>query len=98
MLGVVEGCVGLFANVVPKNITGLPICNIVKDGSIRKFIAGNGSEIGRVGYLRNPEIFEIQLASSLDVNSKSVLLAAAYAIVSTTLKSEVLIVNRRHRS
>ena len=90
ILGIVEGW-GLFSSVIiPKNITGLPICSVEKDGAIHKFIAGNGSEAGRVGYLNYPELFEIQLARSLDVNSKCVLLATAYEIVSSALKSGVM--------
>lgn len=86
ILGVVDGCVGLFGSIVPKNLTGLPICNVVKHESCHKFIGSDGSEFGRAGYLHSPDIFEVQLASGLDINSKSILLATAYAVVSTNYK------------
>ena len=87
ILGVIHGCSGMFPKPFPKDINGSPICRVVKEGPVRKFIATNEQELGQAGVFGNSESFEVRLSPSLDVNTKAMLLNTAFYNVSSSNKS-----------
>ena len=84
MLGILDGCYGVFTNIVPRKVDGMPICTVAKDssGAFHTFISTTGSEIGRAGLLSGKDNeFSIKMTPGLDTTARSLLLVAAYEIV-----------------
>ena len=83
VLGMVDGCDEYDLKIVPKDLTGAPLCTVVQSGfRVQKFIAKNGVELGKTGYFERSDGFEIRLSRRLDVRIKATLLVAGYCIVS----------------